>query len=646
MLKRGLLVVGLVFCGACSSSQKETCNDGIDNDGNSWVDCQDPSCGLGTACDLNGLTCAADQTCSVCSGVGGQPQAAETTCGDGIDNDCDALIDCDDSDCQPAAEVAGAICDELGHTCSAPNHTGQSTCGTATGGGTTALGPIRFVGSDSYVLGASGSGYQEQTTLTFQVLAADGKPYGAGLAVSFAHEPQGGSFIGATRVCTSAPAVCSAQDVTDDEGKVSVLLSSGRRFASLAVRATATAEGVTRSLTAGNITVVGAKPNGAHLSLDCEIHNVPALTHSDCLYSNYCYGELENGNDACTLKMADRHGIAIGIPTYVTFQAEAGTVPPATVSSAYDQATPASGQSDLGHADAYYEFCNSPLPFDVEPLRGEVSHVADWGCGTRTANPRDGLSTMIAMVHGEEGFVDANLNGTYDAGEPFVDLGEPFVDIDDNGVRDLGEWFLDVDDGGAYDGPNGKWDADTILWTQTRLLYTGYPERLVVGGNELFSRFYETGTPPLPTPLAQPFSVNAEPPTSDRYGFFFTDQNLNPLTSSTSYTATSGPSVTVSLAGPYGTADSIGTSFRQLYCDRPTFPASCEDGPAAQACKTSPCYVVWDVGGCSSGTCSFQYGNSALVTITGKQPGDDIVFVDATIENVTSSFALAGTCYP
>jgi hypothetical protein len=647
LIKRALLVVCLVVFGACSGgSPKETCNDGKDNDSNGEIDCADPHCGLGATCDAAGLTCAGDLTCSVCSGNGGQAQVlVETVCGDGFDNDCDGLVDCDDPQCQPTTEEPGATCDQFGQTCSAPDHEGKSTCGTSTNGETNALGWIRFVGSDYYVLGAFGSGYQEQAILTFQVFAADGQPYQTGLKVSFAHEPQGGSFIGITRDCRGTPLTCAAEDVTDDEGKVTVVLSAGRRFASLAVQASATADGVTRSLTGGNITVVGAKPNGAHLSLTCELHNVPALTHTDCLYSNYCGGALDNGNDPCTLKMADRHGIAIGVPTFVTFQAEAGTVPPATVSPAYGQATPS---GDLGHADFYYEFCNSPLPFDVTPLTGELSYQGDWGCGTRTANPRDGLSTLIAMVEGEEGFVDENLSGTYDPGEPFIDLGEPFVDIDDDGVRDPEEWFLDVDDDGNWDEPNRTWDADTILWTQTRLLYTGYPQRVVAGQNELFSRFHLGGMPPSPTPLAPAFSVNAEPPTSMSYDFFFTDQNLNPLTSLATYDVSSGSHVTVALTGPFGTVDSIGTSFRQLYCDKPTFSAttSCEDGPAAQACKASPCYVVWDVGGCNSGTCSFQYGNDAVVTITGAEPGDDVVWVNATIEDVVSSFGIGGTCLP
>ncbi len=81
------------------------------------------------------------------------------------------------------------------------------------------------------------------------------------------------------------------------------------------------------------------------------------------------------------------------------------------------------------------------------------------GCGVRTHNPRDGVVTIIAIADGEEAFFDANGDGSYDVGEPFVDLGEPFVDQNDNGRYDAGEWFLDVDDNGAWTPPNGRWDA-------------------------------------------------------------------------------------------------------------------------------------------------------------------------------------------
>ncbi len=57
----------------------ELCSDGIDNDGDNWLDCYDEDC-------------QRDHRITVC-------ETSSLLCGDGIDNDGDGLIDCDDADC-------------------------------------------------------------------------------------------------------------------------------------------------------------------------------------------------------------------------------------------------------------------------------------------------------------------------------------------------------------------------------------------------------------------------------------------------------------------------------------------------------------------------------------------------------------------
>ena len=54
--------------------QAEICNDGIDNDGDGFVDCADFDCAESTEIECN--------------------------CNDGIDNDGDGFTDCDDFDCE------------------------------------------------------------------------------------------------------------------------------------------------------------------------------------------------------------------------------------------------------------------------------------------------------------------------------------------------------------------------------------------------------------------------------------------------------------------------------------------------------------------------------------------------------------------
>jgi hypothetical protein len=387
-------------------------------------------------------------------------------------------------------------------------------------------------------------------------------------------------------------------------------------------------------------------PDGAHISLDCRPYNIPAYTYSDCLYSHYC-GQAHTV--PCTMKLADHDGVVIKAATTVGFRSEAGDISPAATSPAYDP--PASlypDQEDLGHAVGFLEVCNAPLPFDVDPLPNEFSlESVDLGCGPRTTNPRDGLVTVIAWVRGEEGYVDQNRNGRYDAGEPFIDLGEPYLDVNDNGQWDPGEWFLDVNGNGVYDGPNGKWDSDTIIWTQARVVYTGFPAyALDANGNQLFSGDFSSDT--LAGPAASFMVHLGPPPTTQRLYAFFTDEHLNPPSSFTNYGASSTKNVSVAMSSGLPVADSLGMSFRLLYCPQQTVTAACEEGPADQACKTSPCYVVPEVGRialngvepCEGGTCEgFDYGTSREVDITCAAIGPATVFLRSTTTNLTPADA-------
>jgi hypothetical protein len=442
----------------------------------------------------------------------------------------------------------------------------------------------------------------------------------------------------------TAPGVCTPQN---QQGSSSDGGTGGQQTSG------GTDGGSTSSTDVANFESFGTKPNGGHLSLDCTPSQVPGFAEHDCLYSHY----QDPATVKCTLKMADRLGVVIGVETSVSFMAEAGAISPVAVSPAY----PASADT-LGHADGYLEVFASPLPADVAPMPGEVSASTDFGCGPRTVNPRDGYVTVIAWVKGEEGFVDLNQNGKYDDGEPFVDEGEPYVDANDNGRWDPGEWFLDVNGDGKYTGPNGRWDADTIIWSQTRVVYTGLPAFAVnASGLNLLTRIYDVPGPPVPpspTQDASPFLVHpgtpatsttpALPGSSEFYGVFFTDALLNPLDPSATYTATPAAGhVSASLTTPALPLRPPPALFRLLYCDKPQFPATCHDGPVEAGCRTVPCYVVPEVGLCLTSNCSgFQYGEYAQLAITGGTNGEDTVWVSATVAHHTTSFSISGQCAP
>jgi hypothetical protein len=124
---------GTCTSGACvcagTEARETTCGDGKDNDCDGLIDCQDPDC-LGKVCDGTGKVCPgpAPSTCGVCL-----TGTTETNCSDGKDNDCDGLVDCFDPDCQPSTGP-GALCNPFGGRCLLTS--GIPSCG-CPGGATT-----------------------------------------------------------------------------------------------------------------------------------------------------------------------------------------------------------------------------------------------------------------------------------------------------------------------------------------------------------------------------------------------------------------------------------------------------------------------------------------------------------------------------
>jgi sialate O-acetylesterase len=77
-----------------------SCTDGIDEDCDEVTDCDDTDCIGDPACPSFGdATCDPGEDECNCSADCGMPPATETNCSDGIDDDCDNDTDCDDTDC-------------------------------------------------------------------------------------------------------------------------------------------------------------------------------------------------------------------------------------------------------------------------------------------------------------------------------------------------------------------------------------------------------------------------------------------------------------------------------------------------------------------------------------------------------------------
>jgi parallel beta-helix repeat protein len=77
--------------------------------------------------------CSTGESACVCPADCGAPPAAESLCTDGMDDDCDALVDCDDGDCAgscPACAAAGESCQSAADCCSSKckGSAGQRRC--------------------------------------------------------------------------------------------------------------------------------------------------------------------------------------------------------------------------------------------------------------------------------------------------------------------------------------------------------------------------------------------------------------------------------------------------------------------------------------------------------------------------------------
>ncbi len=764
-------------CSTCPTGDVEICGDGVDNDCNGLVDCADPQCqpvgnALGGVCDLVGHTCSVNgapgpSACTTCSGNGGTAETTEASCGDGKDNDCNGLVDCQDAACAGQPCALGFTCDATRKTCTVPSTTctacGQpqcvgmtcdaqgrvrssgspSTCSTcpvgvttcadpalfaltlvpaseriaANGSSTTTvtatltfdgapvpgktiafttsagtfastpsptnasgqttivlqsaaagdvatvtgtfaarpgstvsgtatismplLGRITHLASDFEVLGARHSGFQEQSVLTYQVFDAMNLPYPPGLTVNFEHESLVGSFIGTGLApnCSGTPVVCRATGVTDANGRASVSVSSGTAAGEILINADARAGNQPKSAVAHKLAIVGAKANGAQVTMACYLgdatnspqhasanrRNVPAFSNSDCNFPRYVDG---NGLVVtCKALLADRFNNVIGRETRVQFFSEGGTAGPSTLTPPYDTTVAPASQKDLGLGLGYVR-PDGKLPVDVLPFGGELRASYPDGCDdTAVHNPRDGLLTIIAIVNGEEGFVDLNGNGVYDSGEPFVDMGEPYIDANDNGTWEVGEYFVDVNGNGIWDPPDGQWNANTVNWVETQVLFSGLPLHRATGGTSGFEAggFYDPVTfAPIP-------SFNVAPGTPQTVTFAIGDGNFNPQPGGASFVASmTGANATAALTVDPTSTDTLGMAFTQQYCtvktlEEVTGPAVCSN-VCPSGGTNNACYVVTNVGNCTPGTsprsgCTgFGFGSIGQATVTAGAP--------------------------
>jgi hypothetical protein len=105
----------------CATTTEEICDDGVDNNGNGFVDCDDwdcvndpacveTECGDGVDNDGDGDTDCDDSDCLGTVECPAQTENNDVDCDDGMDNDGDNLVDCEDPSCHGHPDVT--ICQE------------------------------------------------------------------------------------------------------------------------------------------------------------------------------------------------------------------------------------------------------------------------------------------------------------------------------------------------------------------------------------------------------------------------------------------------------------------------------------------------------------------------------------------------------
>lgn len=481
------------------------------------------------------------------------------------------------------------------------------------------------------IMGVKTSGFQEQSKLVYTLVGSDGQPYPAGLDVTFEHEPKGKSSIGVGGIpqasCGAAGCTVSVATVSKEDGKAEVSLYSGTVADVVSVRFKAEAAGQPTTFEPPqSIAVVGARANWYNMSVACSPGNVPALVETTCTDS------LIDEEIKCTVILADRFKNKLGLAKIANFRSEAGVVGPPPTTPAYDPAKKPADQPALGRAEGTINTVGV-LPKDVPPQADEYSAQYTDTCGDLTHNPRDGIVSIIAAVIGEEGFIDINGDGLYTDGEPFVDLGEPFIDANDDGVHQDDEVFVDTDSSGKWTPPNGKWDDNTTIWTETRVTFSGPPRDAATAGKDGFSRWLVgTGgpvSPPAPTDTPAPIKLAFKELRS--VGLLFTDGNFNPPGVTTTYAdpVVTGEGVSTKVDPPVLPVERVeGHFLKQEFCDDTgtTCGAVCPPAPGVTRCLarnkvTNYTHFSSGAVGLTGGTTAGNWAVGVTAKTTAKKPG-------------------------
>jgi hypothetical protein len=240
---------------------------------------------------------------------------------------------------------------------------------------------IAFVSAEPPEIFLRGSGFVENSNITFQVRDTSGQGVPNQTVTLDASTLAGGLLLdGGSSAVTK---------VTDSNGNVIVRINAGTVPTPVRVRATLSPSGA--STFSSNLAIAVGLPSQQNFSLSQRTFNIEGLN-------------VDGSPNTYTVIASDRLGNPVPDGTAINFIAEGGQV------QAIRQTVITSG---LSSATANFQ--------------------------SSTPKPADGRVTVLAYALGEESFLDVNGDNVYTPGEDYQDLGDVFLDRLFNGTYNSAE---------------------------------------------------------------------------------------------------------------------------------------------------------------------------------------------------------------
>ena len=328
----------------------------------------------------------------------------------------------------------------------------------------TGVGTMEFVESVPSIIGVAGASsfgngvVEDSAVVRFRVLTSYGEPVPDGTLVSFTVTGP----VGASILQTNSGTI---------DGVASTIVRGGRVSGTLRVLAETSFDSQVFRTWSAPIAVQSGPPAHRNMTI--------GLADDTVSMPGFAFNNLDG---QVQVSLADRYGNPVPQGTQVYLSTEAGVIQ-------------ASGSSnELGQVTVDY-YTGNPEPIflgdqyvDVDPYNDGVFRFNQSYRRQVSANTNS-QNTILAVVVGEESFVDANGDGIYNTGETIFDLTEPYLDQDSNGSRrgaidtytdDDGETitlyqepFWDYNENGVFDSANGQWDGQTFIWRDVRQTWYG-----------------------------------------------------------------------------------------------------------------------------------------------------------------------------